>query len=89
MTLSVTPPSHLVQVLLSRAAQLPPVLVPQLFQLPLVVVLHFLAQLLEDVGELPAGNKGWRARSMIKGAGRVPARVHERINLQFFREKCA
>lgn len=48
----VTPPSHLVQVLLSHAIQLSPVLIPQLFQLPLVILLHSLAQFLEDVGQL-------------------------------------
>lgn len=59
------PPSHLVQVFLSHALQLSPVLVPQLFQLPLVILLHVLAQFLEDVGQLRR-DKGWRARGMKK-----------------------
>lgn len=78
----VTPPSHLVQVLLSHALQLSPVLVPQLFQLPLVILLHVLAQFLEDAGQL---RKGQRVESVRdeKGASCVPARVDERLNLRF------
>lgn len=57
----VTPRAHLVLVLLSDAVQLSPVLVPQLLQLPLVILLHFVTHFLQDVGQLRV-DKGWKAR---------------------------
>lgn len=53
----VTPPSHLILVLLSDGVQLSPVLISELLQLPLVILLHFVTHFLKDVGQLCENNR--------------------------------
>lgn len=51
-------PSDLIQVFLSDIVHLSPVGLPQLLQLPVVIMLHFLPHLLENVSQLGSESGG-------------------------------